>query len=83
MNFYYLLFLLFIIYLFLTTIFFIIIIIDMNNHFQSENSKAIISGSVAGTVGYCSTLPLDYIKQHMQNNKSFSLIIKISKLIII
>ncbi len=51
----------------------------MNNHFQSENAKAIISGSVAGAVGYCSTLPLDYIKQHMQNNKSFSSIIQNTK----
>ena len=51
----------------------------MNNHFQSENAKAIISGSVAGAVGYCSTLPLDYIKQHMQNNKSLSLIIQNTK----
>ena len=42
----------------------------------SDNSKAIISGSVAGAFGFCSTLPLDYIKQHMQNNKSFISIIK-------
>ena len=51
----------------------------MNNYFLSENAKAIISGSVAGAVGYCSTLPLDYIKQHMQNNKSFSSIIQNTK----
>ena len=42
----------------------------------SDNSKAIISGSIAGAFGYCSTLPLDYIKQHMQNNMSFKTIIK-------
>ncbi len=60
--------------------YFIIIIIDMNNYFLSENKKAIFSGSVAGAVGYCSTLPLDYIKQHMQNNKSFSSIIQNTKL---
>jgi hypothetical protein len=51
----------------------------MNNYFLSENKKAIISGSLAGAVGYCSTLPLDYIKQHMQNNKSFSSIIQNTK----
>jgi hypothetical protein len=51
----------------------------MNNYFLSDNSKAIISGSVAGAVGYCSTLPLDYIKQHMQNNKSFTSIIQNTK----
>ena len=51
----------------------------MNNYFLSENAKAIISGSFAGAFGYCSTLPLDYIKQHMQNNKSFSLIIQNTK----
>lgn len=46
----------------------------------SDNSKAIISGSAAGAIGYCSTLPLDYIKQHMQNNISFQSIIKNTKL---
>ena len=51
----------------------------MNNYYLSDNSKAIISGSLAGVVGYCSTLPLDYIKQHMQNNKSLDSIIKNTK----
>jgi hypothetical protein len=51
----------------------------MSNYSLSDNSKAIISGSLAGAVGYCSTLPLDYIKQHMQNNKSFSTIIQNTK----
>ena len=45
----------------------------------SDNSKAIISGSIAGAFGFCSTLPLDYIKQHMQNNISFTSIIKNTK----
>jgi hypothetical protein len=52
----------------------------MNNYSLSDNSKAIISGSAAGAIGYCSTLPLDYIKQHMQNNKSLDSIIKNTKL---
>jgi hypothetical protein len=43
----------------------------MKNH-----SKAIISGSLAGAFGYTLTLPLDYIKQHMQNNVSFASILK-------
>lgn len=43
----------------------------MKNH-----SKAIISGSLAGAFGYTLTLPLDYIKQHMQNNVSFISILK-------
>ena len=51
----------------------------MNNYFLSENTKAIISGSIAGAIGYCSTLPLDYIKQHMQNNKSLHTIIQNTK----
>ena len=51
----------------------------MSNYSLSDNSKAIISGSIAGAIGYCSTLPLDYIKQHMQNNKSFSSIIQNTK----
>ena len=48
----------------------------MEKKYFSDNSKAIISGSIAGAFGYCSTLPLDYIKQHMQNNMSFKTIIK-------
>jgi hypothetical protein len=51
----------------------------MNNYYLSDNSKVIISGSIAGAVGYCSTLPLDYIKQHMQNNKSLHTIIQNTK----
>jgi hypothetical protein len=51
----------------------------MYNNYFSDNSKAIISGSVAGAFGFCSTLPLDYIKQHMQNNKSLTSIIKNTK----
>ena len=51
----------------------------MSNYSLTDNSKAIISGSIAGAIGYCSTLPLDYIKQHMQNNKSFSSIIQNTK----
>ena len=43
---------------------------------MKEHTKAIISGSSAGAFGYTLTLPLDYIKQHMQNNVSFASIIK-------
>jgi len=52
----------------------------MYNNYFSDNSKAIISGSVAGAFGFCSTLPLDYIKQHMQNNISLTSIIQNTKL---
>ena len=43
---------------------------------MKDHSKAIISGSLAGAFGYTLTLPLDYIKQHMQNNVSFASIVK-------
>lgn len=43
---------------------------------MKEHTKAIISGSFAGAFGYTLTLPLDYVKQHMQNNVSFSSILK-------
>ena len=43
---------------------------------MKDHSKAIISGSLAGAFGYTLTLPLDYIKQHMQNNISFASILK-------
>ena len=43
---------------------------------MKEHTKAIISGSCAGAFGYTLTLPLDYIKQHMQNNISFASILK-------
>jgi hypothetical protein len=35
---------------------------------MKEHNKAILSGSFGGAFGYTFTLPLDYIKQHMQNN---------------
>lgn len=43
---------------------------------MKDHTKAIISGSLAGAFGYTLTLPLDYIKQHMQNNVSFASIFK-------
>lgn len=43
---------------------------------MKDNTKAILSGSFAGAFGYTFTLPLDYIKQHMQNNISFASIVK-------
>ena len=43
---------------------------------MKDHTKAIISGSFAGAFGYTLTLPLDYIKQHMQNNVSFASILK-------
>lgn len=43
---------------------------------MKDYTKAIISGSVAGAFGYTFTLPLDYIKQHMQNNISFANVLK-------
>jgi hypothetical protein len=43
---------------------------------MKDHTKAIISGSLAGAFGYTLTLPLDYIKQHMQNNVSFASILK-------
>ena len=43
---------------------------------MKDHTKAILSGSFAGGFGYTLTLPLDYIKQHMQNNVSFASIAK-------
>jgi len=43
---------------------------------MKDHTKAILSGSCAGAFGYTLTLPLDYIKQHMQNNVSFTSILK-------
>lgn len=43
---------------------------------MKEHNKAILSGSFAGAFGYTLTLPLDYIKQHMQNNVSFASIFR-------
>ena len=43
---------------------------------MKDHTKAIISGSFAGAFGYTLTLPLDYIKQHMQNNVSLAAILK-------
>ena len=43
---------------------------------MKEHTKAVLSGSCAGAFGYTLTLPLDYIKQHMQNNVSFASILK-------
>ena len=43
---------------------------------MKEYTKAIISGSFAGAFSYTLILPLDYIKQHMQNNISFKSILK-------
>lgn len=43
---------------------------------MKDHTKAILSGSFAGGFGYTLTLPLDYIKQHMQNNVSFASILK-------
>ena len=43
---------------------------------MKEHTKAILSGSSAGAFGYTITLPLDYIKQHMQNNVSLTSILK-------
>ena len=43
---------------------------------MKDHTKAIISGSFAGAFGYTLTLPLDYIKQHMQNNVSLASILK-------
>lgn len=43
---------------------------------MKDHTKAILSGSCAGAFGYTITLPLDYIKQHMQNNVSFQSILK-------
>ena len=43
---------------------------------MKDYTKAILSGSFAGAFGYTLTLPLDYIKQHMQNNMSFTTILK-------
>ena len=38
----------------------------------SENAKALISGASAGAIGFTTTLPIDYIKQHLQTNKTMS-----------
>jgi len=42
----------------------------------SENAKALISGASAGAIGFTTTLPIDYIKQHLQTNKTMSQIYK-------
>ena len=42
----------------------------------SEDLKAIFSGAAAGTIGFTTTLPIDYIKQHMQTNKTLSQIFR-------
>ena len=34
--------------------------------------KSIIAGSIAGGIGYVSTLPLDFIKQHLQSDRNFN-----------
>jgi len=42
----------------------------------SENAKALISGATAGAVGFTTTLPFDYIKQHLQTNKTMGQIVR-------
>jgi len=42
----------------------------------SENAKALISGASAGAIGFTTTLPIDYVKQHLQTNKTMSQIYK-------
>ena len=42
----------------------------------SENAKALISGASAGAIGFTTTLPIDYIKQHIQTNKTMSQIFR-------
>jgi len=39
---------------------------------SNENLKAILSGAAAGAIGFTTTLPIDYFKQHMQTGESFS-----------
>ena len=43
---------------------------------SSENIKAIISGASAGAIGFTTTLPIDYIKQHLQTNRTMSQIVR-------
>ena len=39
----------------------------------------LMSGALAGGTGYTLTLPIDFVKQHLQNGKSFSSIHQIIK----
>ena len=43
---------------------------------MSEDIKAIVSGGLAGAIGFTTTLPIDYFKQHMQNNRTFSQVLR-------
>lgn len=43
---------------------------------ENENLKALFSGAAAGAIGFTSTLPIDYIKQHLQTNKTMTQIYK-------
>jgi len=38
----------------------------------TDNQKALISGATAGAVGFTLTLPLDYMKQHLQSGSTLS-----------
>jgi len=42
----------------------------------SDNAKSLISGASAGAIGFSTTLPIDYIKQHLQTNKTMPQIYK-------
>jgi len=42
----------------------------------SDDLKAIISGASSGAIGFSITLPIDYIKQHMQTNRTFTQVMK-------
>ena len=38
----------------------------------TDNQKALISGATAGAVGFTLTLPVDYVKQHLQSGSSLA-----------
>lgn len=38
----------------------------------SDNAKALFSGATAGAIGFTTTLPIDYVKQHLQTNRTLS-----------